>query len=103
MNTVKTDDGTLLKSTDLFAPADAPKDFTMILADFGWPWLCPAVWDSYDELWVYATVQASEMSDGGDNVWLEMETANPPEMKGWMPIPDLIKANAQAHSSTERK
>ena len=97
----KPSDAKGVESSGLLAPADAPKDCTMILADFGWPWLCPAVWDSYDENWAYATVQASPMRDGGDNVWLEMETAKPTEMKGWIPIPDLIKANAQADPRPE--
>ena len=91
-----------IDSHALLDPADAPKDCTMILGDFGWPWLCPAVWDSYDEDWAYATVQASPMIDGGDNVWLEMETAKPKELKGWIHIPDLIKqSGAETQISTE--
>ena len=71
-------------------PAEtAPRDGTPILADMGWPWACYAVFDPYDEHWVYATVQASPMKDGPTNYWLETETENHGELKRWMPLPKL--------------
>jgi len=70
-------------------PESAPLDGTLILGDFGWPWAIPAVWDTYDEHWVVATVQASPMADGPMNYWLETDTENKTQLKRWMPIPSL--------------
>ena len=70
-------------------PESAPLDGTMILGDFGWPWAIPTVWDTYDEQWSVATVQASLMADGPMNYWLETDTENKTQLKRWMPIPSL--------------
>lgn len=64
-------------------------DGTMILADFGWPWAVPAVWDTYDEQWVTATVQASTMESGPNNYWLETDTESRASLRQWRPIPSL--------------
>jgi len=42
-------------------PETAPKDGTVILGDFGYPWPLVAVWNSYDEKWVTVSLQAQEM------------------------------------------
>ncbi len=85
-----------VESTVLFGswlpPESAPLNGTLILGDFGWPWPLPAVWDTYDEQWCVATVQASPMKDGADNYWLETETESKSQLKRWMPMPSLPNA-----------
>jgi len=73
-------------------PEDAPKDGTPILGDFGWPWANYAVWDTYDEQWCIATVQASPMADGPNNYWLECDTEKRASLKRWMHPPSLPNA-----------
>lgn len=70
-------------------PETAPLDGTPILGDFGWPWVCFAVWDTYDEQWRVATVQASPMSDGPHNYWLECDTEMRGSLKRWTHLPAL--------------
>ncbi len=69
--------------------ATAPRDGTMILADVGFPWSVPAVFDPYDEQWIYATLQASPMENGVNNFWLETDTEKKDGVKRWMPMPAL--------------
>lgn len=72
-------------------PESAPLNGTLILGDFGWPWPIPAVWDTYDEQWCVATVQASPMQGGPHNYWLETDTEKKAALKRWMPLPQLPK------------
>lgn len=91
-----------VESTALFGswlpPESAPLNGTLILGDFGWPWPIPAVWDTYDEQWSVATVQASPMQDGADNYWLETDTENKSQLKRWMPMPSLPNAIGDSQS-----
>lgn len=74
---------------ELADPLDAPRDGTFILGSFGWPWLVPAVWNSYDDEWVVCHMQAQEMANGLDDRWLEMEREKATSLKGWLPVPPL--------------
>jgi hypothetical protein len=70
----------------------APHDGTMILADFGWPWLVPAAWSRMCGTWQIAVYNASaEVHD----CWWEFETEDNRDLKGWMPIP-AIPHNAKS-------
>lgn len=61
----------------------------MILAAIGWPWLVPAIWNSYDQEWVVAHMQASTMPNGLDDRWLEVAREKPMCLTGWVPIPEM--------------
>lgn len=67
-------------------PDTAPKDATMILADFGWPWLVPAIWNPTDGKWTVAMMQKSH--DGPDyDVWFETDQERDIDLKGWILYP----------------
>lgn len=70
-------------------PLEAPRDGTFILGAFGWPWLVPAVWNSYDHEWVVCHMQAQQMANGLDDRWLEMEREKALSLTGWLPVPPL--------------
>ena len=72
----------------LRAPADAPRDGTVILGAFGWPWLLPAMWCAYSETWVTANV-VSERIHGKKSAGWENGTENHSSMTGWIPMPEL--------------
>lgn len=73
-------------------PATAPRDGTLIIADFGWPWACPAVWDEYDEQWVVAHIQQCPMRGGKRNSYLETDAEANRDLRGWQPMPALPPA-----------
>jgi hypothetical protein len=67
-------------------PETAPRDGTMILADFGWPWLLPTAWNAMDGRWAVAVLQRSHDGDGED-VWFETDEGKPDQMRGWVECP----------------
>lgn len=75
----------------LLDPSTAPKDGTVILGAFGWPWLIPASWNEHDKTWTVCTLQMSPMEpDGKNDSWFETEREKPAALIGWMPIPPLL-------------
>ena len=79
----------LTPCSQLREPLEAPRDGTFILGAFGWPWLVPAIWNSYDQEWVVCHMQAQEMANGLDDRWLEMEREKALALTGWLPVPPL--------------
>jgi hypothetical protein len=75
--------------SQLREPLEAPRDGTFILGAFGWPWLVPAVWNSYDQEWVVCHMQSQEMDNGLNYRWLEMEREKALSLTGWLPVPSL--------------
>src|SRR5690606_23972869 len=75
--------------SQLREPLEAPRDGTFILGAFGWPWLVPAVWNSYDQEWVVCHMQAQDMANGLDDRWLEMEREKALSLTGSLPVPPL--------------
>lgn len=75
--------------SQLREPLEAPRDGTFILGAFGWPWLVPAVWNSYDQEWVMCHMQAQTMANGLEDRWLEMEREKALALTGWLPVPPL--------------
>ena len=69
-------------------PNSAPKDGTLILGDFGFPWALPAIYSPASESWCYATVQADSLCVTLD-VWLETDHEPHSALKQWMPMPKL--------------
>ena len=63
-------------------PETAPKD-QQIMADFGWPWLQPAIWCSVTEQWVAAELNHCEES----GKWYETEWYSSFDLRGWLPYP----------------
>jgi hypothetical protein len=70
-------------------PETAPKDGTVILGDFGYPWPLVAVWNDIDKKWVTVSLQAQEMPSDMIDYWFENEQATMDELKYWMPLPKL--------------
>lgn len=68
-------------------PETAPRDGTMILGDFGWPWLVLAAWNAHDEQWVLALMQACPMTSGKIDVWFENERETADSLLAWVAIP----------------
>jgi hypothetical protein len=83
-------------------PDTAPRNGTLILGDFGWPWPLLAVWDEYDEQWVTATLQACPMENGKKNSYLETDTEKGSALKRWTPLPLLPNASSSAATPGER-
>jgi hypothetical protein len=78
----------------------APHDGTMILANFGWPWLVPAAWSRMSATWNVAVYNASAEAVTSTEVhdcWWEFETEDNRDLKGWMPIPP-IPHNVKVHT-----
>lgn len=71
----------------MFTAETAPKDGTIILGDFGWPWLMPAAWSAMSGKWVVAVFQAAGKADEIEDVWWETDMEG--DLKGWMPVPEL--------------
>ena len=76
-----------LSKTEWQTPDTAPKNGTLILGDFGWPWACSAVWDEYDGQWVLCMLAVCPMADGPDNSYFETDIAPHKDLKAWMPMP----------------
>jgi hypothetical protein len=72
-------------------PNSAPKDGTVFLGEFGWPWLVTTAWNEHDGKWVYAYLQEDHMSDGKTDLWFENEQESERDLKGWMPMPRCAK------------
>jgi hypothetical protein len=83
-------------------PDTAPRNGTLILGDFGWPWPLLAVWDEYDEQWVTATLQAGPMENGKKNSYLETDTEKGSALKRWTPLPLLPNVSSSAATPGER-
>lgn len=76
----------------LLNPETAPHDGTVILADFGWPWLVPAAWSRMSCTWNVAVYNASAetaTSKETQDCWWEFETEDNRDLKGWLPIPQI--------------
>lgn len=65
-------------------PETAPKDGTIILGDFGYPWAVPAVWDPVVEEW--ATAQLSPCAPDESVEW-QTEWLGHRRLKGWYAMP----------------
>jgi hypothetical protein len=96
--------------SQLREPLEAPRDGTFIMGAFGWPWLVPAVWNSYDQEWMVCHMQAQEMDNGLNYRWLEMEREKALSLTGWLPVPPLLggyvfrpaNANVEAQSPANK-
>ena len=70
-------------------PEDAPHD-ELILADFGWPWPVPAMWDAQSESWASMSAQRDSNSEGvALNAWFETEYEDQKNLRRWCAMPAL--------------
>lgn len=67
---------------------EPPKDENQFLADVDLPWPVVAVWNTFDEKFVYANLK-SRMVNGICNSYYETERVNAPGIKRWMPLPEF--------------
>lgn len=76
------------KKTILNPPNTAPKDGSIILGNFGYPWFLPAAWNDYDGKWATCAIQACPMEpDAKTDIWWENEAEDHNSLKGWLPFP----------------
>jgi hypothetical protein len=71
---------------ELFRADKAPKDGTIIMADFGHQRLLPAMWNAHDKMWSIATPQTA-----GDDCYFENDQMKDAELKCWTEYPKLPK------------
>lgn len=69
------------------SPKTAPRNGTLIMADFGYPWPCLAVWNSYEEKWTSTMFNAQEMENGKTDSWWETELESDYQLQRWLPMP----------------
>lgn len=86
----------------LLTADDAPRDGTMILGDFGWPWMVPASWDADSERWAVAMWNASALHEQQEitETWWESDHEQRGSLRGWMPFPK-IPENAKLRDAGE--
>lgn len=68
-------------------PDTAPRDMTVFLGNFGYPWLLMTAWNGADEKWVTATLQLGLVDGEYNDSYFENEREHPDELRGWLPIP----------------
>jgi len=73
----------------------APKDVSVFLGNFGYPWAVATVWNECDEKFVHTSLQAAAMSDGTMDTYFENEYFD--DLISWreMPAIDDIGVSAQ--------
>ena len=73
----------------LWKPAETAPKTRVILADIGYPWPLPCLWDAEVEKWAVAflNVEAQNAENQSLNVW--WETENEREIKAWAEMPAL--------------
>lgn len=78
------------------ASSYAPKDGTQLLGDFGYPWPLVASWNTHDNQWVTACMNAQGMRDGTTDIWFEGEREEMSQMRRWTPLPLLPNRATEA-------
>jgi hypothetical protein len=68
---------------------EPPKNGHCFLADIGMPWPVLAVWNSYEQAWVYANMQVNAMHGEWNDPYFETETEPLDGVKRWQPLPEL--------------
>ena len=85
------------------ASSSAPKDGTQLLGDFGYPWPLVASWNTHDNQWVTACMNAQGMRDGTTDIWFESEREEMSQMRRWTPLPLLPNVPALAQPDDHNK
>lgn len=74
--------------TNWQSPDKAPKDGTLILGDFGWPWLCYACWNEVEGQWSVSVKQIN-LVGGKCDPYFETNREKHKDLKMWLPVPDI--------------
>jgi len=74
-------------------PETAPRD-RIILADLGYAWALYAIWNSYDNKWVAAMLEACPMEGGTRDAYFESEQFEDKDLLGWMEVPGFTVRSA---------
>ena len=75
-------------TTEWHEAATAPKD-KLILADVGWPWPVPCMWDAEVNEWSFALLNAETNDEKGRSVVVWWETEYERTIKAWTEMPSL--------------
>jgi len=67
-------------------PETAPKS-DVIIANFGDPYLLPAVWNPDVSAWSVAITYRYAVGDSPWDVYFENATMEPNRLRGWFPLP----------------
>jgi len=70
-------------------PQTAPRDFTLFLADFGYPWLLPTMWNPVDSKWVVATIQTGLFNGEYNDNYFESDREESDALLGWVGMPKI--------------
>jgi len=68
-----------------------PKDGTVFLGCWGYPWPSMMAYNSVDDDYSIAIVEAQEYTDGTSDVWFENESCKESEITAWMELPEVKK------------
>ena len=70
-------------------PQTAPKDGSMILADFGWPYPVLAAWNGHQMDWSIATQQVQPVDGVWNDTYFETDWEQDSDLKRWVALPSL--------------
>jgi hypothetical protein len=70
-------------------PESAPRNGSIIIADFGWAWPIPAMWDPYMQCWRVVSVAVLQTPENPDSYWFEVDSEDNSQLERWMPMPAL--------------
>lgn len=73
----------------LSTPETAPRDGTVILGHFGYPWLMAATWNEVTDQWAVAELQADLYDGQWNDRYFATEYLPPKDLLGWLPMPEL--------------
>ena len=70
-------------------PDTAPKDGTLIMADFLHRAPVTALWNGHEQQWVAASVNANLINGEWKDMYFENEYHEHSELIGWLPLPEI--------------
>ena len=73
-------------------PETAPRDMTVFLGDFGYPWPMAVVWNPVSEQFCAAELQIDMYEGKYEDSYFQNEYLPAHELRRWMPLPDLPTA-----------